>query len=102
MGGAWRKDAHQQDASGISDGGEPPGRPRPAAVRPVTEMASCDFEQVPRLEAFLAGHPEVIFEGGGFGTWQARIPHPAGETVTVRYRLGELLDRLDRLVRPDG
>ena len=35
-----------------------------------------------------------IFE---FGTWQARIPKENGETVTTRYTLRELLDRLDVL-----
>ena len=33
----------------------------------------------------------------GFGTWQARIPEPDGETVITRYTLRELLDKLDEL-----
>ncbi len=36
---------------------------------------------------------------GEFGTWQARIPEAAGETVTTRHTLRELLDRLDELTR---
>jgi transcriptional regulator with XRE-family HTH domain len=36
-------------------------------------------------------------DDGGFGTWQARIPEPDGETVITRYTLRELLDKLDEL-----
>ena len=50
-----------------------------------------------RLAEFRAVHPEVIIGDGGFGTWQARIPEENGETVTTRYTLRELLDRLDEL-----
>ena len=40
---------------------------------------------------------------GGFGTVQARLPEPDGETVITRYTLGELLDRLDELTTgPNG
>jgi len=38
-----------------------------------------------RLLAFRAAHPDVIIGPGGFGTWQARIPEPDGETVATRY-----------------
>ena len=31
------------------------------------------------------------------GTWEARIPEPTGETVTTRYTLRELPNRLDEL-----
>jgi hypothetical protein len=45
----------------------------------------------------------VIIGDGGFGTVQARIPEPDGETVITRYTLGELLDRLDELTTgPNG
>ncbi len=54
-------------------------------------------DQVSRLLAFRAAHPEVVIGDGGFGTWQARIPEPDGETVTTRYTLRELLDKLDEL-----
>jgi hypothetical protein len=57
-------------------------------------------DQAPRLEAFRAAHPDVIIEPGGFGTWQALIPEPNGETVATRYTLRELLDRLDELTGP--
>jgi hypothetical protein len=50
-----------------------------------------------RLERFRADHPGILVGGGGFGTWQALIPEPDGETVVVRYTLRELLDRLDEL-----
>ncbi len=81
------------------------GRPWLSRVplRPVPD----EFDQVLRLQAFRAAHPEVIIGDGGFGTVQARIPHPAGEIVITRYRLIELLDKLDELtggcrMRPDG
>jgi len=54
-------------------------------------------DQVLRLARFRQEHPGVIIGEGGFGTWQARIPEPNGETVTTRHTLRELLDRLDQL-----
>ena len=39
----------------------------------------------------------MIIGTGEFGTWEARIPEPTGETVMTRYTLRELLDRLDEL-----
>ena len=64
-------------------------------------------DQLLRLARFRAGHPEVIIGDGGFGTVQARIPEPDGEIVITRYRLTELLDKLDELTaehrtQPDG
>jgi hypothetical protein len=56
-----------------------------------------ELDQVLRLQAFRAAHPEVIIGDGGFGTIQARIPEPNGEMVITRYRLAELLDKLDEL-----
>ena len=44
----------------------------------------------------------MIIGDGGFGTWQARIPEPDGETVITRYRLVELLDKLDEICQPAG
>ena len=55
-------------------------------------------DQVIRLARFKAAHPEVIVGDGGFGTMQARIPEPAGETVITRYTLRELLDKLGELL----
>ena len=52
---------------------------------------------MPRLREFHAAHPDVIVGAGEFGTWQARIPEPNGETVATRHTLRELLDRLDEL-----
>ena len=40
----------------------------------------------------------MIIGSGGFGTWQARIPEPHGETVITRYTLRELLDKLSDLI----
>jgi hypothetical protein len=48
-----------------------------------------------RLRQFRTDHPDILIGGGGFGTWQALIPEPNGETVVVRYTLRELLDKLD-------
>lgn len=59
-------------------------------------------DQVLRLLAFRAAHPDVIIGDGGFGTWQARIPRSDGETVTTRYTLRELLDKLHELTTADS
>ena len=56
-----------------------------------------DPADVFRLARFRAAHPHVIIGPYGFGTWQARIPEPDGETVTTRHTLRELLDRLGEL-----
>ena len=62
-----------------------------------------DYGGLLRLARFRAAHPEVIIGDGGFGTVQARIPEPDGETVITRYMLSELLDRLDELTtEPNG
>jgi hypothetical protein len=53
--------------------------------------------ELARLDRFRAAHPDVLVGGGGFGTWQALIPEPNGETVVVRYTLRELLDKLNEL-----
>jgi hypothetical protein len=69
------------------------GRLRRAALG----LAPDEPDQVTRLQRYRAAHPGVIIGAGGFDTWQARIPEPAGETVTVRHTLRELLNRLDEL-----
>jgi hypothetical protein len=53
--------------------------------------------QVARLQLFRAAHQDVIIGRGEFGTWQARIPEPNGETVVTRHTLKPLLDKLDEL-----
>lgn len=80
-------------------------RPRPA--RPALHLLPDEPDQVLRLTRFRAEHPDVIIGTGEFGTWEARIPQPTGETVTTRYTLRQLLDRLDQLTgqqhgQPDG
>ena len=60
-------------------------------------LAREEPDQVLRLQAFQAAHPEVIFGDAGFGVWQARIPEPDGERVISRYALRQLLDELDKL-----
>jgi len=59
-------------------------------------------DQALRLAAFRAAHPHVIIGSCGFGIWQARIPENNGETVTTRYSLRELLNRLDELTGESG
>ena len=66
-------------------------------VRPGLPGALGEPDQLLRLARFRAAHPEVIIGDGGFGTVQARLPEPDGETVITRYTLRELLDRLDEL-----
>ena len=63
-----------------------------------------DLDQIARLARFRAEHPAVVIGTGEFGTWQARIPEPSRETIIVRHRLADLLDRLGELVekQPDG
>jgi hypothetical protein len=63
--------------------------------RPSLHVPPDEPDQVLRLERFREEHPDVIIATGEFGTWQARIPQPVGETVTTRYTLRDLLDRLD-------
>ncbi len=75
---------------------------RARAGRLALGLAPDEPDQVPRLAVFRAAHPDVIIGGGGFGTWQARIPEPDGETVTSRHTLRELLDRLDELTGQQG
>jgi hypothetical protein len=60
-------------------------------------LAPEEPDQVLRLYHFRQDHPEVVVGDGGFGTFQARIPEPSGETVITRYSLRELLDKLDEL-----
>lgn len=70
---------------------DPMGHPGPRLVPDETD-------QVPRLAAFREAHPGVVIGPGEFGTWQARIPEAAGETVVIRHTLRELLDKLDELL----
>lgn len=54
-----------------------------------------------RLAQYRRDHPGVVIGDLGFGgTWQARLPLPAGEHVYTRYTLRELLDLLDGLESP--
>lgn len=76
---------------------------RSRGTAPPLGIASDEPDQVLRLIRFRQDHPDVIIGDGGFGTWQARIPEPHGETVVTRYILRELLDKLDELIpRNDG
>jgi hypothetical protein len=67
------------------------------AVRPALRGVADEPDQVPRLQAFRAEHPDVIIGTDEFGNWQARIPEPNGETVTTRYTLQALLGKLHEL-----
>jgi hypothetical protein len=65
---------------------------------PALRIAADEPDQILRLSRFREEHPDVIIGDGGFGTWQARIPEPCGETVITRYTLRELLDKLGELI----
>lgn len=67
-------------------------------ARPGLRIVPDEPDQVVRLVRFRAEHPAVVIGTGEFGTWQARIPEPSGETVVVRHRLVELLDKLGELL----
>jgi len=67
-------------------------------ARPALRLVPDEPDQVPRLARFRQDHPAVIIGTGEFGTWHARIPEPAGETVVVRHGLRDLLDRLGVLL----
>jgi hypothetical protein len=55
-------------------------------------------DQVVRLRYFRKEHPGVsIYTGLGY--WQARVPEANGETIVTRYLLGELLDKLDTILK---
>jgi hypothetical protein len=65
-------------------------------TRPMLRLVPEEPEQVIRLAIYRDQHPGVLIREGT-GYWQAQIPEPAGETVITRYRLCELLDKLDEL-----
>jgi len=50
-------------------------------ARPALRLAQDEPDQVPRLLAFRAAHPDVIVGAGEFGTWQARIPEFAERSL---------------------
>jgi hypothetical protein len=66
-------------------------------IRSGLHLIPDELGQVVRPVRFREAHPDVIVGDGGFGTMQARIPEPSGETVITRYTLRELLDKLDEL-----
>ena len=67
-------------------------------IRSGLRLVPDELDQVIRLARFRERHPDVIVGDGGFGTMQARIPEPDGETVVTRYTLRELLDKLGELL----
>ena len=69
-----------------------------SGIRSGLRLRPDELDQVVRLARFKAAHPDVVVGDGGFGTMQARIPEPDGETVITRYTLRELLDKLDELL----
>ncbi len=66
-------------------------------LRPLLAVPGEPDDQM-RLAMFRQDHPEVIIGPGGFGTLQALIPEPHGETVITRYDLKALLDKLGGLL----
>jgi hypothetical protein len=69
-----------------------------SVIRSGLRLTLHEPDQVMRLSRFRAAHPDVIIGDGGFGTMQARIPEPNGETVITRHTLRELLDKLGELL----
>ena len=67
-------------------------------ARPALRIVPDELDQLVRLAWFRTAHPAVVIGTGEFGTWQARIPEPDGETIIVRHRLAEVLDKLDELI----
>ncbi len=65
-------------------------------TRPALSPVPDEPDQVPRLNRFRDDHPGVAIRAG-LGYWQALVPERNGETVITRYRLKELLDKLDTL-----
>jgi len=58
-------------------------------------------DQVPRLKAFQAAHPEIeIRNPADTGGWWSA--HRAGKNLCVEQDLGHLLDRLEWLLEHDG
>ena len=55
-------------------------------------------DQVPRRQAYEAGHPEVEITYRG-PYWKAVVREEVGETVITRYDLKDLLDKLEALDR---
>jgi hypothetical protein len=50
-----------------------------------------------RREQLLTANPHLHINAGT-GYWQAEIDEPRGQTVTTRFELGELCDRVERLM----
>jgi hypothetical protein len=69
-----------------------------SGIRSGLRLGPDELDQVVRLARFKAAHPVVVVGDGVFGTMQARISEPGGETVIIRYTLRELLDKLDELL----
>jgi hypothetical protein len=66
-------------------------------IRSGLRLVPDELDQMIRLARFKAAYPHIVIGDGGFGTIQARIPEPAGETVITRYTLRELLDKLSEV-----
>ena len=67
------------------------------SARPTLRIVPDELDQVARLARFRTAHPAVVIGTGEFGTWQARMPEPDGETIIARHRLAEVPDKLDEL-----
>ena len=74
------------------------GRPTRPALRPARD----EPDQVPRLLAFCAAHPQVIIGPVSSASGRPSSPGPDGETVINRYQLKALLDTLESLHAADS
>ena len=55
-------------------------------------------DQVPRRQAYEAGHPDVEITYHG-PYWKAVITEGTGQTTVTRYELKDVLDKLEALDR---
>ncbi len=69
----------------------------PGMSRPVFSAGPGEPDQLARLTAFRAAHPDVRIYPVHRDVWQADISEPDGQTVITRYTLRELLDKLGEL-----
>lgn len=64
------------------------------SMPPPPRRSADDSPDMMRLARFRRDHPETaVRQGPGF--WQAITPEGSGESIVTRYRLEELLDKLD-------
>lgn len=74
----------------------------PGLSRPALWAVPGEPDQLVRLDAFRAAHPDVKIYLVHRDVWQADISEPDGQTIITRYTLRELLDKLCELTSRPG